>query len=141
MIQIEMSKDINDFSPKIISVFDKRQLVCVGIAASYGLPIMFFATGFDIYTRMMIAAVLMFPVLACGWVKAYGMSFERFCYHIIKTQVFGKTTRYYKTENAFDYIDPTKPAPQKPGAEKPTKKKGKAKKKYKADLIKYGGQF
>ena len=93
MIQIEMSKDINDFSPKIISIFDKRQLVCVGLASAYGLPIVVNLTSVDIYTRLTIAIVLMFPVLMCGWVRLYGMYLEKFAWHIFRTRVIGKTNK------------------------------------------------
>ena len=140
MIQIEMSKDINDFSPKIISIFDKRQLVCVGLASAYGLPIVVNLTSVDIYTRLTIAIVLMFPVLMCGWVRLYGMYLEKFAWHIFRTRVIGKTTRAYITENTFGYLDETKPSPLKPGAEKPLKRKKKAKKKYKEDMARYEGR-
>lgn len=140
MIQIEMSKDIHDFSPKIISVFDKRQIVCIAIAGAYGLPFMLYATSVDIYTRITIAVVLMTPVVMCGWVNMYGMTLERFIWHIIKTRLFGSVRRYYATDNTFGYIDPTRPSAVKPALEKPIKRKRKERKKYRNDMIKYNGR-
>lgn len=140
MIQIEMSKDINDFSPKIISVFDKRQLICTAIASTYGIPIMLYADFLDIQTRIMAAVILMSPVLMCGWVKMYGMYLEKFVLHILRTRVFNRTTRYYETENTFGYLDHTVKAPKKPAMEKPVKRKWKAKKKYKKDMAEYEGR-
>ena len=134
MIQIEMSKDINDFSPKIISIFDKRQLICLGISCSYGIPIMLYATGLDIETRITVAVLLMFPVLMCGWVKLYGMYLERFAWHILRKRILTPSTRYYKTENTYGYIDPTKPTAVKPALEKPIRRNRKEKRKYKEEM-------
>lgn len=141
MIQVEMSKDISDFSPKIISVFDKRQLICVGLACSYGIPIMLYADSLDFYTRFTVAAVLMFPVLACGWLKLYGMTLERFAMHILKTRVLSPTERPYVTENLHAFIDPTETDPVKPGAAKPKKRKRKQRKKYKQDMADFEGRL
>lgn len=141
MIQVEMSKDISDFSPKIISVFDKRQLVCVGISCAYGIPIILYADFLDFYTRFTVAVVLMFPVLACGWLKLYGMTLEQFALHIIKTRVLSPTERAYVTENSYAYLDPTGKDPVKPGAAKPKKRKRKQRKKYKQDMADFEGRL
>ena len=138
MIQIEMSKDINDFSPKIISIFDRRQLICVGLACSYGLPIIMsksFDTGFE--TRLTIGLLLMFPVIACGWVKLFGMPLERFVWHIIKTRVLGTPQRFYKTDNIYGFIDPTKPSGRQPARDEPITRDKNARKKYKQDMEKF----
>ena len=126
MIQVEMSKDISDFSPKIISVFDFRQLVCVAIASSYGLPIILYAD---------------FPVLACGWVKPYGMTLERFAWHILKTRFLTPKKRPYVTENPHGYLDTTKTAPAKPATAEPKKRTRKERKKYKQDMARFDGRL
>lgn len=137
MIQVEMNKDIRDFSPKVISIFDKRQLICVGLSALYGVPIMLYATSLDIYTRITLATVLMTPVIACGWVKMYGMPLERFFLHIIRNYWLTPTKRKYRTENTFSFISPDDTVILFKDA-----KRGKMsrndKKKYRADLEKFG---
>lgn len=138
MIQIEMSKDINDFSPKIISIFDKRQLICTAIACAYGLPIMMDKSvdvGFEV--KLTVALALMFPVIACGWVKLYGMTLERFIIHIIKTNVIGTTKRYYATKNTMNLVDGVKKAGAKPAKDPPVKRNRKDRKKYRQDMIRY----
>lgn len=141
MIQVEMSKDISDFSPKIISIFDLRQLVCVAAACAYGLPIILYADFVDFYTRFTVAAILMFPVLACGWVKPYGMTLERFAWHILKTRFLTPKKRPYVTENTYGYLDTTKTAPVKPAMARPKKRTRKERKKYKQDMARFDGRL
>lgn len=140
MIQIEMSKDINDFSPKIISVFDGRQLKCIGIALSYGVPFALYMDSIEITTRWTIAIVLMAPVFMCGWVKLYGMPLERFVWHIIRTRILAPPKRYYATKNSFDYFAPPDPLPPKPATAPPVKRKWRDRKKYREDMKKYDGR-
>lgn len=140
MIEVEMSKDIKDFSPKIISIFDKRQLVCLGIATVLGWPV-FLAIkdkGWDMtISCTIIALVVAFP-LACGWVKMYGLPLEVFLLTCIVPMLFSPTKRKYKTVNSWEYLDPQPPIPADPKTIKRPKMKRAQKKKFKADREKYG---
>lgn len=132
MVQVEMSKDIRDYSPKIISVFDKKQLLCVAISLVYGGPFLLYAKSIPIETRATIALLLMAPVLACGWIRLYDMPFEVFVKHMIVTQVLTPVKRKYKTKNTLDGMDGHK-------KKKKTRKTWQEMRKAKADMKKYGG--
>ena len=64
MFKVPMTRDIKDFSPKVISIFNKRQLICSAIALSYGFPIIMYAKSMELNTRMTFATILMLHVLA-----------------------------------------------------------------------------
>lgn len=104
MVKVPMTTDIKDFSPKVISIFNKRQLICLAAALSYGIPVIMYAGAPDLNTRMTLATLLMLPVLACGWIKAYGMPLERFVLLIIVNHVLTPTRRAYVTDNTMDYL-------------------------------------
>lgn len=104
MLEIEMSRDIKDFQPKIVGPFTLRQIVCVAIALSYGLPLYFLLPG-DIITRVMIALFAMVPVLLCGWFKVYDEPFEKFIKIIIVNKFVKPVKRKYKVKNEFTEND------------------------------------
>ena len=104
MFKVPMTRDIKDFSPKAISIFNKRQLICSPIALSYGFPIIMYAKSMELNTRMTFATILMLPVLACGWIKVYGMPLEKFALIVLTNHVLTPTRRMYATENTLDYL-------------------------------------
>ena len=137
MIQVEMNGDIHDFSPKIISIFDKRQLACLGIALLCGSPVILYAGG-DPLTRALAAGLLMMPAIACGWVKMYGMPLERFLLHILRHHLLSSPLRKYRTENNLAFLSPGgEPEFYKEARRKGLKRSGR--KKRREDLRQYGG--
>lgn len=101
MIEIEMSKDIREFAPKVMGPFTLRQIICLLLAVVIALPILLLLTNMEFTNRMIIAAVAATPVLACGWVDFFGMPLEKFVVHIIKTSVITPTKRKYVVKNEF----------------------------------------
>ena len=138
MIQVEMSKDIHDFSPKVIGMFDRRQLVCLLIAGLYGLPAFMLTSFLPIEFRLTLVTVLVFPTLACGWVKMYGMPLEKFAIHVFKFKFINPQKRKYATRNTFNYLSPQPAVPKDISKIKPEKLTRKEKKKWKKDMTRYG---
>ena len=104
MFKVPMTRDIKDFSPKVISIFNKRQLICSAAAFSYGFPVIMYARGLDLNARMTLATLLMLPVLACGWIRVYGMPLERFALLVLINHVLTPAKRKYVTVNTLDYL-------------------------------------
>ena len=94
MVEIEMSKDITQHSPKIIGPFTVRQVVSLSIAGSYGIPLLF-ALPFDITINTVIALLCMFPAVLCGWVMPFGIPMEKYALLVAKYILFGKEKRVY----------------------------------------------
>ena len=55
-VEVEMSKDIHDYEPKIIGFMTMRQLVCVAIGLAYAVPLAVFLPISDLTTRLIIAS-------------------------------------------------------------------------------------
>lgn len=100
MLEIEMSKDIKNFEPKIIGPFTLRQIICSLIGFSYGIPI-FFILGGDIVVRIMVTLFLMVPAFLCGFLKVYNEPFEKFIKIIIKNKFIKPAKRKYKIAGTF----------------------------------------
>lgn len=100
MLEIEMSKDIKNFEPKILGPFTLRQLICVGISVTYGVPL-FFILGGDIVIRILITILAMLPVLLCGWLKVFDEPFERFLKIIVVNKFLKPAKRKYKISNQY----------------------------------------
>lgn len=105
MIEIEMSKDIRAYEPKVVGMLTKRQLICVIIACAFGgvsfLFLNFLFPEMDIFWKALISVIPAVPVLQCGWTKKYGMPLEVF---VLKYQIpnaFRPPIYPYKTENSY----------------------------------------
>ncbi len=130
MLKVPMNADIKEYSPKIVYGLDKRQLICTALALSYGIPFIRTASFLELSDRIAVAVILMLPVIACGWIKLYGMPFERFMLHIIVHHVLTPRTRMYRTEISIA-------SEELP--EKNVNKDRKKKKQHKKEVRKYGG--
>ena len=93
MLEIPMSQNIKDFDPIVVGPFTLRQIVCVAISCTYGIPLAFIIP-IDISIRMLIVTALMFPVIACGWVKIQGKHLEKFIILIVKNGILYPKRRY-----------------------------------------------
>ncbi len=100
MLEIEMSKDIKNFEPKIIGPFTLRQIICTLIAMTYGIPL-YFILGGDIVVRIMITLFAMVPAFLCGWLKVYNEPFEKFIKIIVKNKFLKPVKRKYKIAGTF----------------------------------------
>ena len=111
MIEIEMSKDIRDFEPKIIGPFTTRQLICIGIGAAMGLP--FLLVPLPMEVRCILAILLASPGVVCGYLKFYGVYAEKFFLHFLLPIYINPQKRIYKTENSYDYFITPETPPEK----------------------------
>lgn len=108
MIEIEMSRDIKEYSPKVLAFFDKKQIVCVSIAFAYTFPILLGWGPFEsleITTRLFIVILAGAPTVACGWIKIYGIPVDQFFIQTILPMYLSPTKRKYKTKDQFPSRD------------------------------------
>ncbi len=103
-VEVEMNRDIREFEPKIISVFTARQLYCVGIGILYAVPLgMMIPTG-DFMYNLIIMVALATPAILSGWVKIYGMYFDKFFLSVLLPYFLSPQVRKYKTENTYETL-------------------------------------
>ena len=102
MIELEMSKDIKAHEPKVIGMFTTRQLVCLGIAAAYAVPLGFLLP-FSIMTNILVAIGFAAPVILCGWIKVGGLPLEKMVLKAIKSKMYAEK-RNYITINTYEEL-------------------------------------
>lgn len=129
MIEIKMPKDINEYQPKIIGPLTLREFICISVAAAFALLIYNYVLPF---CGQGIASYLMFIPAAfayCfGWLKPYGMTFEKFVKSIFINVLIAPSVRKYKTENQYDLAQKEYYEKIDAGKTKKEKKKTKYKK-------------
>lgn len=107
MIEIEMSKDIQEYEPALIGPFTARQIICVTIAVSYGIPLFMALNGMDIVARIMIVFFAMVPMGFFGWFKIYNLPLEIFLLLIIKNKIIRPQKRVYESGNIYELYPET----------------------------------
>ena len=101
MIEIQMSKDIRDFAPKLLGPFTSRQVIVILIALVYSIPMLLFLP-WSFWTRATVVAVLALPTVACGWVAPFGMPLEKFALKVIRITFFSVSKRKYVSQNEYE---------------------------------------
>lgn len=102
MIEIEMSRDIREFSPKVLGPFDKRQLVVLVIAVLVGVPLFMLLGPVPLQAKLIIILIVCLPILLCGWVKMFGMPLEVFVMKFIIPTLFSPRKKVYMTDNTYE---------------------------------------
>lgn len=105
MIEIRITKEIQEFEPKVIWGLTLRQLILVGA----GAPVVYWiiTTLSPIFT-MDVAVFFCAPIAivayAFGWAKPYGMKMEKFIQSVFINRVLAPVNRKYKTENQHEVL-------------------------------------
>ena len=102
MIEVEMSRDVRDFEPKIIAFFTQRQLMCIGIGCAYAIPIALLLPTDDVFIKIIVALVLAAPAVICGWIKMFDMYFDKFFMDVLLPSFLNPQKRLYKSVNSYD---------------------------------------
>ena len=129
MIEIKIPKEVTKFEPKLIGPFTVRQsIVLVIIVPIISVIYMQLSKQLD----STICAYFCVPIAGIGalfgWVKPYGLPFEKYLSSVFVSSVLAPAVRLYKTENYYDILSKQammadKKADKK--SDKPKKKKGK----------------
>lgn len=102
MIELEIPRDIRKYEAKLFGPFTTRQLICF-VAAAVVSFLMYSILGSlmpqDVCFFVII--VIDLPLLLCGWVKPYGMPFEKFAATAFTTTFVSPAVRKYVTDNPF----------------------------------------
>lgn len=101
MLEAQTPMDIRKYDAKLVGPFTTRQLVCFvgGAVLSYGCYKLFGNILGN--TTFYVSCVVALPFLVCGWIKPYGMPFERFFQSAFVSTVLAPKHRKYKTKNYY----------------------------------------
>ena len=108
MIELEIPKDIRAYEAKLIGPFTTRQLFCaiggaLGFYGSYKAAAA--VLGEDSSLIWLFPIIVAIPFALIGWVKLYGLTFEKFAKSVFVSMFLAPTKRLYKIENTFDKFD------------------------------------
>lgn len=100
MINVMMTDDIRKYETKSFGPFTTRQVVCIGLALLYSVPIGV-ATPFALDTKIMLIVILAMPMVMAGYLKLDGMKFEVLLIRMLYVMVLTPRHRKYKAVNTF----------------------------------------
>ena len=104
MIEIEMSRDIKDYSPKFIGPFDKRQVVVLLIATAVGVPLFILLGSLPLTIKFVFTIIFILPIIMTGWIKIFGIPLEVFVWRYVIPNTLAPKKRVYMTENEYDVL-------------------------------------
>ena len=108
MIEIEIFEDIKDQPAKLIGPFTTRQTICAVVAGglcflAYKFSTALFGKG-NSYTVLLIILACIIPVLI-GWIKPYGLPFEKFAVNMLYTYLLPPKKRLYCAKNIYEEFE------------------------------------
>ena len=99
---VSVPKDLTKVKTKVIFNLTKRQLICIGIAAAFGVPFYFLTRGVlgtsNAATGMVL---LMLPAFLFAMYEKDGMPLEKVLLNIIRVKFLNPGIRPYETENLY----------------------------------------
>jgi hypothetical protein len=105
MLEVKIPKEINRYENKLIGPFSGRQALCIACMGAINIATFKLCISFlprDIV--LMICTMISIPWGLLGWVKIYGMHFEKFFLSVAKNMILAPKVRKYKTENYYESI-------------------------------------
>ena len=103
MAFVSVPKDLTKVKNKVVLNLTKRQLLCLSIAATMGLPFYFFTKDWigtsNAATGMVI---LMVPAFLFAMYGKDGMPLEKILFHIIQVKLQRPAVRKYEIENFYE---------------------------------------
>ena len=128
MVEVEMTKDIKNYEPRLIGPFTTRQVILLAIGLAYAVPMAIWLPIEDITIRILVAVVALAPMIACGWLDMMGMRLEMFVYQAFIKRIFRPKERVYEVDESNPYMTMVKE--EQPLEAKKKKLKVKKSKKY-----------
>ena len=102
---VSVPKDLTKVKTKVIFNLTKRQLICIGIAAAFGVPFYFLTRGVlgtsNAATGMVL---LMLPAFLFAMYEKDGMPLEKVLLNIIRVKFLNPGIRPYETENLYSVL-------------------------------------
>ena len=102
MAYVTVPKDLTKVKNKVAFNLTKRQIVCITIAAAFGIPFFFLTRDYLGITNAATGMViLMVPAFLFGMYEKDGMPLEKILLNIITVRFRRPHVRRYETENIY----------------------------------------
>lgn len=103
MAYVSVPKDLTKVKSKVMFNLTKRQVVCLGIAATLGLPFYFFTKGHIGTSNAATGMVLiMLPAFFFAMYEKDGLPFEKILMNMVRVKLLRPAIRKYEVENLYE---------------------------------------
>ena len=105
MIEVKVNKEISDYQETLFFGLTMRQFVCS--ALSVVIALLFYILLHKVLARELVSWFCILgalPVAIAGFFKYHGMTFERFLWAWLKSEVFLRGTRIWKSVHLYDLM-------------------------------------
>ncbi len=100
---MSVPKDLTKVKSKVMFNLTKRQVVCLGIAATLGLPFYFFTKGHIGTSNAATGMVLiMLPAFFFAMYEKDGLPFEKILMNMVRVKLLRPAIRKYEVENLYE---------------------------------------
>lgn len=125
MAYVSVPKDLTKVKNKVAFNLTKRQIICIGIAATIGLPFYFLTRNvLGTSNAATIMVLLMLPAFMFAMYEKDGMHLEQVLMNIITVKFLKPDIRRFETENLYEQEPKKEPVqPQKKGGRGSVQKK------------------
>lgn len=103
---VPVPRDLTRVKSKILFNLTKRQLICFGIGALFGLPVFFLMKKYgNISVAVICMMVVMLPMFFLAMYEKDGQPLEVIARHFIETKFIRPKIRPYKTNNYYELLE------------------------------------
>ena len=129
MIEVNIPQDIREFEPTLIGSLTTRKTICgtALVAGTLGMYYIERAAGISDPFQFPVFMLAAIPPFLIGWLKPYGMHFEKFIVKAFTDNFLAPAHRLYKIENIWDTLDEDIEKQERRQERKEKKKKDKVK--------------
>ena len=107
MIEVKINKEISDYQETLFFGLTMRQFVCS--ALSVVIALLLYILLHKVLGREMVSWICILgalPIAIAGFFKYHGMTFEKFLWAWLKSEVFLCGTRIWESIHVYDLIQP-----------------------------------
>ena len=107
MIEVKINKEISDYQETLFFGLTMRQFVCS--ALSVVIALLLYILLHKVLEREMVSWICILgalPIAIAGFFKYHGMTFEKFLCAWLKSEVFLRKTRIWKSIHVYDLMQP-----------------------------------
>ena len=98
MIEVPIPHDILKYKAKFIANFSAREFICLSLSGIL-YAVLYFILLKSIPGRMYIAAIIIFPILAIGFIRPFGQPFEKIAWNILYDNFICPIKRVYEVRH------------------------------------------
>ena len=105
MIEVKINKEISDYQETLFFGLTMRQFVCS--ALSVVIALLLYILLHKVLEREMVSWICILgalPIAIAGFFKYHGMTFEKFLCAWLKSEVFLRKTRIWKSIHVYDLM-------------------------------------